>query len=385
MRIAIFGVKTLPAFGGADRVVEHLLDYLPREHVCTVYLLRSGAPLLKSTANRRYVYVPALRAKHLGPFSYFLLCAVHFVFRGDAQVAHVHNADFGLFCVLLKLKRRVRIVGTFHGDPYLREKWGPGAKAFLRLSEWFFTRTCDVLTSVSPLKVVPGRTLHYIPNGIEPVEQLEAPAFPSSRFGLTEGSYVLFACGRLDRTKGLHHLLAAYRELPQAPPLLVIGDFSHDETYSASIADEAANDSRVILHTALLSRDVLLGVMRNAAVFVFPSEWEAMSMMLLEAIACRTVVVSSDIPANAAVLGEDYPFLFHSEDPASLGVVLGHVLADAAEAQRIVEPRFDRLAATFSWERAAADYDRLYRSQRQSGFVASGCSVDRSGIPPTRR
>jgi glycosyltransferase involved in cell wall biosynthesis len=381
VRVAIFGIKALPARGGADRVVEHLLEHLPPEHACTVYLLRDEGPTLSCTANRRYVYVPALRGKHTRPFSYFLLCSLHFLLKGKADVAHVHNADFGLFCPVLKLKRGVRLIGTFHGDPYVREKWGRLAKAFLKVSERFFVRACDVLTSVSPLKTVRGRTVHYIPNGIEPCSPTAAGGFP----GLSKGSYVLFACGRLDRTKGLHHLLAAYRELPEAGPLLAIGDFSHDEAYSKSIVEEAARDSRVVLHESLLPRETLFGVIQASSVFVFPSEWEAMSMMLLEAIACKKVVVCSDIPENSAVVGNDYPFLFRSGDVASLRTTLSGVLEDVPRADRIVLPRFEELATRFSWDRAAADYDRLYKSESQSVSAASGAKLDAVEIPPTRR
>ena len=361
MRIAVFGIKCLPAFAGADRVVEQLLDHSSEEHEYTVYLLRDGQPTLSSSRNRRYVYVPSLRGKHLRPFSFFFFCCLHYLFKGRYDVAHVHNSDFGAFCPLLKLKRRVRVIGTFHGDPYECGKWNIFAKSFLRLSEWFFTHSCDVLTSVSSSKQVPRRTVHYIPNGIDPwmPTQIEND-FPYRELGLEKGRYIMFACGRLDRIKGLHHLLRGYRDSPGTGKVLVVGDLSHDGDYSKMIRKMADDDPRVVLYEGLLERRTLFDVIHRSSVFVFPSEVEAMAMMLLEVIACGKIVVCSDIPENVAVVGSDYPYLFKSKDSDSLRRVLLIALSSPDEAE--VKSTYERVMGAFRWDAIAADYERLYET-----------------------
>src|SRR4051794_17238777 len=102
MRIAVFGIKTLPAYAGADRVVEQVLAHVPDGHDVTVYLVR-GPEQLSCTEDRHYVYIPALRGKHTRAFTFFLLSTLHFLVKGHADVAHVNHSDFGLFCPLLKL------------------------------------------------------------------------------------------------------------------------------------------------------------------------------------------------------------------------------------------------------------------------------------------
>lgn len=352
MRIAVFGIKTLPAFAGADRVAERVIEHLP-QHEYTVYLVRGKGRALTCTDRMHYVYVPTLKGKHAKAFSFFLLSALHFLVKGRADVAHVHNADFGLFVPIVKL-RRVPVVGTFHGNPYLRDKWGPGAKTFLRFSEWAFVHSCDVLTSVGPMHVH-GKEILEIPNGVDAREDGTA-TFDYERLGLERGEYVLFACGRLDATKGLHHLLAAYRHTDDTRKLLVIGDFSHDADYTRSIEEAAAADGRVILHRSLLDRAALYDVLRNAAVFVFPSEHEAMSMMLLEAIACRAVVVCSDIAENTAVVGADYPLLFTTKSPDSLRTALESVPERADDARA----RYAEIVSRFRWDEIARRYDDVF-------------------------
>lgn len=357
MRIAILGIKAMPAFAGADRVAERIVENLPG-HEYVVYVLRDET-LPPPAPNRRYVRIPALRGKHVRAFSYFLLSALHFVLRGNADVVHVHNSEFGFFVPLLKL-RRVRVIGTFHGSHLgaaERDKWGGGARRFLRISERVFVRYCDVLTSVAPLAPIDGHDVRFVPNGADPWDGGIAPS--RGPLGLPDGPYVLFACGRLDRSKGLHHLLAAYRELADAPCLLVVGDFSHDAAYSAEIEREAAKDDRVVLRRELLDRESLFRALSTAAVFVFPSEFEAMSMVLLEAIGCGTTVVCSDIAENIAVVGHEYPLLFRTRDALHLADVLSKALRgdfDTSAAQQA----YDAVRTTFRWDRIARTYERLY-------------------------
>ena len=365
-RVAILGIKRLPASAGADRVVEHLLERLSPENHYTVYLLRDESPKLQCTADRHYVYVPTLKGKHLGAASYFLLCCVHYVVMGRYDVAHVHNSDFGIFCPLLKLRRGVRIIGTFHGDPAQRDKWGRLAKFALTVSEAMFVRFCDVLTSVSIDKQVSRRTVRYIPNGVEApspqaLEENESNRFPLNELGLAEHDFIMFACGRLDRTKGLHHLLTAYRDIGHEEKLLVVGDFSHDAKYAKSIVAAAATDDRVVLYKRLLDKPTLMWVVRRCKVFVFPSEVEGMSMMLLEAISSGALVVSSDIPANLAVVGKDYSYTFRSGEPLSLRAALENALEHTNGAPELQLLR-ERVATTFRWEKIAPEYEELYEA-----------------------
>jgi glycosyltransferase involved in cell wall biosynthesis len=361
VRVAILGIKRVPALMGADRTVESLLERLPAEHEYTVYVVRDRVRPSHPAPNVRFVRIPALKGKHLGAGSYFALAAAHATVFGRYDVAHVHNSDFGVFCIPLRLCRRTRIIGTFHGDPYARGKWGPAAKLFLRASEWCFVRAADALTSVTPVKSVAGRHVQFIPNGIDPFVHRHAGADVAPSLGLERGEYVMFACARLDPTKGLHHLLTAYRGVPGTRKLLVVGDFSHDRAYSRQIEAAAALDDRVVLHKQLLPRQELLETINGAAVFVFPSEVEGMSMLLLEAASVGATVVCSDIAENRAIVGVDYTLQFRSADPLALREVLRAAL-DSDNADQVAPALRERVLERFRWDAIAADYSPLYRA-----------------------
>ena len=161
---------------------------------------------------------------------------------------------------------------------------------------------------------------------------------------------VLFA-GRFSREKGVLDLLQAWP--------LVVAEYQ-DATLTlagASIQGESIEDEV----RQLVTRDVTLGatvsltgwvpnvmpLLARSDVFVLPSLpfQEGMSNVLLEACASARVVVASDIPANRAVLGDDYPLLFPPGDIDRLGESLLRALGDGPIRARARAAVLERAAA----------------------------------------
>ena len=381
MNVAILGIKTIPAVAGADRVVEQLLENFSPNNDYWVYVRADTTVTQPARRNIHFVPLPALTGKHLGSFTFFAACGLHYLWQKHYDIAHVHNSDFGLFMPLLRLKRTVPVLGTFHGDPYTRKKWGAFARAFLRFSERCFVQCCSRLTSVSKFKsagngLLTRRPIDYVPNGVnvESDDQSGDPLLTS--LGLQPRSFILFACGRLDPTKGLHHLLDAYERANPEERLLILGDFAHDPEYSRGIERRIAaryggSPGRVCVVRELLPRTRLLSVLRACKLFVFPSEYEAMSMMLLEAVSSRAPIVCSDLPENLAVLGADYPFAYPASDAGALAAAIERGLSDRNWARRTAE-LYARCVRDFSWPAVARRYEEIYDELTAARRKAAG-------------
>jgi glycosyltransferase involved in cell wall biosynthesis len=369
MKIAVLGSKSLPAFAGADRVAENIVRHLPAEaglH-CTVYVVRTPAQprAFDFAPGIRVIPIPALQGKHSRATTYFLLSALHCTLVLRPDLAHLHDSAFGPFAWILRLFRpRLPLLGTFHGNPYERAKWSRFAKAFLRFSEAAFIRACRALTTVARAKVadVQARAatpIEFIPNGVDP-----APVIPqtglAARHGLTPGAYLMFAAGRMDPTKGLHHLLDALDQLRPDLPLLVVGGFAgHAQAYSEKLLARCRATPRLVLIPTLLSQPELFELVAGAKLFVFPSEIEAMSMMLLEVISCGVPVLASAIPENTEVTGATYPWLFRNADAADLAAKLSRFLRTGPGPE--IACLRERCARDFHWTAIAARYRELYR------------------------
>ncbi|HEY5124855.1 MAG TPA: glycosyltransferase family 4 protein [Ignavibacteria bacterium] len=364
MKISILGIKTLPANAGADRVVENFLENSSNNNQFTIYLSRvDNNQKLKCTDSRIYIYIPTINSKYLKAFIFFLLSSLHFLIKGRCDIAHIHNSDFGLFNILIWFKRKTKIIGTFHGNPYQRDKWNILAKLYLKISEYFFIRFSDFLTTVAESKIqeIPEKyrnKIIYIPNGINADNPL-SNNINLNDYGLLAKEYILFACGRLDKTKGLHHLIKAFQVLNLPLKLFVIGDFSHDKNYVLELEKLINNDDNIICYRQLFPKEELNFILKNCRMFVFPSEVEAMSMMLLETIALNVPFVCSDIPENISIVGKDYKYLFENKNSVDLRNVIQLALNDKNILKEI-ENLYNKVKTRYNWKIISSDYNLLY-------------------------
>ena len=357
-KVAYLGIKGLPSKGGAERVVEGIVNHLSRDFDLSVYASKTYARDY-DPGDIRLIRLANLKGKHVYSFSLSLLSALHALFFEKFDLIHVHNTDSGFIVPLLRLKYNV--IGTSHGYAYKREKWSRLVKNCLRFSEKLFFTWADEATCVSKsitdeLKARYGKPVHFIPNGIErPAAAEDPPHLLKHR--LKDTDYICFAAGRVDPTKGCHILLEAFKRIDKDVRLAVIGDFSHKQDYSEQLYSMA--DERTAFIPFIEDREVLFGIIKKAKLFVFPSTVEAMSIMLLEVAALGVPIICSDIPENLAVL-EGNTTYFRSGDAADLAGTITRCLegyADAAEQAGLTK---EWVVRNYDWKNIAKSYKNLY-------------------------
>lgn len=132
--------------------------------------------------------------------------------------------------------------------------------------------------------------------------------------------------GRFSEEKDLLRLLDVWRDIASEDPMARLTLVGAGGAYR-SIEKEIR---RKIRADEVLSQSVELPGwvdnvtthLANNDLYVFPSLSEGMSNSLLEACAARRVIVATDIPANRAVLGDDYPLLYAAGDSDALRTAL---------------------------------------------------------------
>lgn len=97
-----------------------------------------------------------------------------------------------------------------------------------------------------------------------------------------------------------------------------------------------------------------------ASVFAYPSLWEGFGLPVLEAMACGTPVLTSDVSSLPEVAG-DAAVLVPPTDAEAIADGLLRLLEDTALRADLVE-RGRRQAASFSWERCARETLAVYNS-----------------------
>lgn len=123
--------------------------------------------------------------------------------------------------------------------------------------------------------------------------------------GLTAGSFLVAACG-ISPHKNLERLVEAYvrvlQELPNAPPLVIVGDLEGDPYLSAvpslvRTIREHSLEERVVL-PGFVSDETLACLYVGATAVVVPSLAEGFGLPAVEAAASGAALVLSDVPAH---------------------------------------------------------------------------------------
>jgi glycosyltransferase involved in cell wall biosynthesis len=286
--------------------------------------------------------------------------------------------------------RRAATVVTIHDLTYLRHpemvtdasaRYRHLVPRALHRGAIVCTPTAAVATEVADEYGLGPDRLVVTPLGVDPTWRQTTPPDPAwlATHGLPD-RYLLFVGSREPR-KNLSTLLTAYRALlstrlelvdngPRAtegagttigggvPPLVLVGPPGWGRTL-----DTAGLPPDAVRTPGYLPEPDLARVVAGAVALVVPSWYEGFGLPALEALACGTPVVASDLPALREVLG-DQAELVAPGDPAALADALARTLEDPGGEDAGAARR--TRAAGFTWENCAQATLSAYRLALES-------------------
>jgi glycosyltransferase involved in cell wall biosynthesis len=98
-------------------------------------------------------------------------------------------------------------------------------------------------------------------------------------------------------------------------------------------------------------------------VYVLPSEWEGLPLVLLEAMAAKRAIVATDVGANRVAVESGHSgFIVPPKNPKTLAAKINRLLADRKLREQFGEQAYRRFIDHFSAERMVAEHEKLYRS-----------------------
>lgn len=226
---------------------------------------------------------------------------------------------------------------------------------------WAFRRA-EILVPVSEkvgaeVRVlgIDAAKLHVIHNGVD-IDEFSPGEPQRERFGLPQAPFMLLFAGdlRVSR-KNLDTVLHALAGTPESVHLVVAG-ILRNSPYPA-LAKSLGLAHRV--HFTDLVKD-MPALMRSVDAFVFPSRYEAMSLVLLEALAAALPVVTVRTAGGAEVISSDCGIVLEQPDDAiALAEAIMRLVADPGHARQMGRAARE-LAGNFSWQTMASRYLSLY-------------------------
>jgi glycosyltransferase involved in cell wall biosynthesis len=356
-KIAIIGLKGLPAFGGAATVGQCLIEHLTHKFEFTVYSIASHADRQFDTPGYKQFIIRSFPISKLNVFYYYLMSGIHVIFLRKYDLVHLHHID-GAF-ILPLLRRKYPVIVTSHARPQESEKWGKFARNLFNRNEKTVMRRANIITVVSLklrnyYKETYAREVYYIPNGVT-IQEI-GPVSDE----VSNGSLV-FAGGTIIPLKGCHTMLKALIKIKYPGAVKIIGNADQIPSYKKELL-ELSKDLDVEFLGLIREKTKLLEMIRDAKFFIFPSYNENMSIMLLEAASTKTPIICSDIPENKVIFNDEEVLYFRSEDY--------HDLADkikwSASNQDLMNKKsgkaYEKVLDVFTYEIISREYQKFYNS-----------------------
>lgn len=369
-------------YGGAGVHVTELVAQL--RHLCEVDVHCMGAP-----RPGVFVHQPDPALKGANPALSTLSADLDMVNgASNATVVHSHTWYTGLAGHLAALLYGVPHVLTAHSlepmRPWKAEQLGGG----YRVSSWVektAVEAADAVIAVSSgmrddvLHTYPAldpNRVHVVRNGIDTDVWYPAPPDPNdsvlAELGVDLDRPIVAFVGRITRQKGVAHLIAAAHHFaPEIQLVLCAGAPDTPEIaaeVTSAVQELAKARSGVFWVREMLPIGKIREILSAATVFVCPSVYEPLGIVNLEAMACATAVVASDVGGIPEVIADRQTGLlvhYDVSDPAffelRLAEAVNSLVADTERARQYGQAGRQRCIQEFSWAHIAEQTLEIYR------------------------
>lgn len=323
----------------------------------------------------------------------------------DVDIVHSHTWYSGLGGHLAGLLHGVPHVVTAHSlepdRPWKREQLGGGYDVS-SWSEKNAMENADAVIGVSSgmkdaiLRDYPridASRVHVVLNGIDTSfwystvdaagelrGETGSPAADASseknvieRLGIDPTRPVVAFVGRITRQKGVPHLVKAAQDFdPDIQLILCAGapDTKEIAEETEGLVDKLrAMRDGVHWVTDMLPKKDIRDIYSAADIFVCPSVYEPLGIVNLEAMACNTAVVASDVGGIPEVVvdGETGTLVHYDADDTQafekdLAAAVNALAQDAATTKRFAAAGLTRVKKEFTWDKIAQETVDVYKS-----------------------
>jgi glycosyltransferase involved in cell wall biosynthesis len=255
------------------------------------------------------IYQPKiLRKKYLNP-------VIDYCRKEKFDILHSHGGVSGFYGRLVKkYYPEIKVIHSIHGLHYINAK-NPLKKfisrtieqSLVKYTDYTICETNQDFGNAKKIKVLNPEKATIIPNGINLKKyvnlQRKNPEFIKS-LNLKEDDFIVGNVSRFDIQKNQNLIIkTAAGLIAKYPNMKFILVGNGNKLYESKKLAESLNLGDNLIFTG--EKHNLLDYYSIFDVFVFPTFWEGMPYVLLEAMACRLPIICSDIPSLNEIIEKD--------------------------------------------------------------------------------
>lgn len=309
----------------------------------------------------RNAYFPSMKINSATKRTLYEQAILPFKF---GEFSLIHYPDYGAPLISSK-----PTVITLHDLAHFRYPvtFGLAQGAWKRCMTRLSVKRADTIICISEftkkeaieLLKVPPEKLKVVHSGVR-FEKIGNP-YP----GMKE-PYILYV-GILQPRKNVLRLIRAFNEIKKqglSHKLLIVGKkgWLFDDIFNEV---KVLNLAKEVIFTGFMPDSYVANLYKCADLFVYPSLYEGFGFPPLEAMACGTPVIVSNVSSLPEVCGSAAYYVNpYNEDDIAKGIY--KILTDENYSHELVERGLERVK-TFSWEKTANEMLKIY------GEVYSSC------------
>jgi len=299
------------------------------------------------------------------------------ILKYDLDILHVHAFGFvqqDIIVLLEKIRGKTKLICTPHGPFMALKEYNLPSRILKSLYMPFLKlvdRQYDKIIKVNDfqfewMKDYGGRKnqIVLLPNGIpeetfrkiSPKELLNV----EKKFNL-KGKFVIAYLGRIQQYKGLDQVIKILPNLAKIKKNIVFvaaGQDAGDRERLERLTKELRVNENVIF-TGKVSESEKLALLDLSEVFVFPSEWEAFGIVLLEAMARKNAVISTSTEGGRFLVKKENGFTYRFGNLKELESKISIVLNNSQLRKKMQHNNIKK-ARNFLWKDIAVKLESIY-------------------------
>ena len=353
--------------GGLERVVVNLAKNLNKDkfHVSVCCLKFKGA--FAEELEDDGIKIIQVPQKKDGT-DYFAFWKIKDIIRYEKpSIVHTHNANAGVEGTIASLLSGVPVnIHTDHARSFpdtLRTMLAE------RILSHFINRivavSAETKQNLIKYEHIQASKINIINNGIDgkkydiSIDILEK----KKELGLERFHHIVGLGVRLTRQKGLIHFVNAAPAVLRSFP-----DTAFVVAGTGYLLDDLINETKKL---KIENNFFFLGprldmpdILQILDVYVLPSEWEGLPLVLLEAMAARRAIVATDVGGNSmAIEDENCGYLIPPQRPDLLAEKINAML-ESDEARRIfADNAYRKFQSQFDIKHMVSEYEKIYEEE----------------------
>lgn len=351
--------------GGAETVVRHLAETIDRSrfNVTVCHLKKRGS--IGDEMVSAGIDVVGVPEPPDGRVDYFTFLKLRTIIRERRiDIVHSHTTHALVDASMCRLLRPgLQVLHTFHfgNYPHTEERILTLERVFARVPQRLFA--VGAFQRERMLEVFgfrPAR-LEVVRNGVKLPAGSGDPGFRASVGA--EGRILIGTIATLIEQKGLRDLLQVAKRVRDAGhpvTFVVIGEGYMRPELEATRREFGLDDTVVL--TGWLT-DAAEKALPQIDIFYQPSLWEAMSMVVLEAMGASRPIVATRVGENPFVLEDGVSgLLVDSRDVEGQAAALSRLIRDAGLRRQMGAAARQRVLDNFTVAHMTRDYERIYEA-----------------------